>query len=387
MNINKFIPYGQQSIDENDINEVVKVLKSDYLTTGPKIKEFEDVICNYIGCKYAVVFSNGTAALHGAIYAAGIKEGDEVITSPLTFAASANCALYVGAKPIFADIDEGTFNIDYIEVNKKITDKTKAIVAVDFTGQSVDIDRIRESIEGKDIVIIQDAAHSLGTKYKGDFVGNIADMTMFSFHPVKTITTGEGGAIVTNNENFYSKLLDFRSHGITRDRSKFINEDEGPWYYEQQFLGYNYRMTDIQAVLGISQMKKLDRFISRRKEIVNVYNKAFSNNDLIILQKNIEESDTVSHLYVLRFDFSKLGINRRQLFEILKERNIGVNVHYIPVYLHPYYQELGYEKGICPISERVYESMITLPLHPNMSNDDVDYVIENLLNILDNNRK
>ena len=309
---NELLPYAKQYIDNKDCFVVNEVLKSDFLTTGPKVKEFEEIIANYVGAKYAVAFSNGTAALHGACYAAGIGTGDEVITTPITFAASANCVLYMGATPIFADIDEETFNIDVAEIEKKVTNKTKAIIPVDYTGQAVDIDAIKDLVKGKGIVIIEDGAHSLGTKYKGARVGSLADMTMFSFHPVKTITTGEGGIITTNNEEYYRKLIYFRSHGITRDIDQLENKDVGDWYYEQLDLGFNYRMTDFQASLGISQMKKIDWFIERRKEIVARYNEAFKELDGVILQKNADFSDTVNHLYVLKLDLDKLRVDRKE---------------------------------------------------------------------------
>ena len=381
------LPYARQYIDDDDCLAVSTVLKSDYLTTGPKVKEFEEIIADFVGAKYAVSFSNGTAALHGACYAAGIGKGDEVITTPMTFAASANCVLYSGGTPVFADIDEYTFNIDVNEIAKKITDKTKAIIPVDYTGQAADIDGIKELVKGTEIVIIEDGAHSLGTKYKGTRVGAIADMTMFSFHPVKTITTGEGGIITTNNEEYYTKLINFRSHCITRDINQLVDKEAGGWYYEQLDLGYNYRMTDIQAALGISQMKKVDWFIQRRKEIVMKYNEAFRDLDGIILQKNAEFSDTVNHLYVIKLDLNKLKADRKEIYNALLAENIGVNVHYIPVYWHPYYQKLGYKKGLCPKAEELYNSILTLPLFPAMTDNDVEDVIGGVYKIINYYRK
>ncbi|NMA03718.1 MAG: UDP-4-amino-4,6-dideoxy-N-acetyl-beta-L-altrosamine transaminase [Clostridiales bacterium] len=378
----KSLPYARQYVDNEDCIEVNKVLKSAFLTTGPKVQEFEREISNYVGAKYAVAFSSGTAALHGACHAAGIGAGDEVITTPMTFAASANCVLYMGGTPVFADINLDTFNIDPNEIAKKITDKTRAIIPVDYTGQAVDMDSIKDSIKGKDIVIIQDAAHSLGTKYKGTKVGNLADMTMFSFHPVKTITTGEGGIITTNNKEYYKKLINFRSHCITRDTDQHINKDCGGWYYEQLDLGFNYRMTDFQAALGISQMKKIDWFIKRRKEIVDIYNEAFKNLEGVILQKNPDYSDTVNHLYVLKLDLSKLTVGRREIFGAFQAENIGVFVHYIPVYWHPYYQRLGYKKGLCPKAEELYNSILTVPLFPAMTDEDLEDVIDGFYKIV-----
>lgn len=262
-----YLPYAQQWVDEEDVGEVVKVLKSDFLTTGPKIEEFEKRFADYVGAKYAVSISNGTAALHAACFAVGINEGDEVITSPITFAASANCVLYQGGKPVFADINPKSYNIDVEDIERKITKKTKAIIPVDFTGQAVDIDGINEIAKKYGLVVIEDAAHSLGAEYKGKKIGSLVDMTTFSFHPVKHITTGEGGMITTNDEKLYNKLKLFRTHGITRDKEILHNKEEGPWFYEQLELGYNYRMTDIQAALGISQLNKINGFLKRRREI------------------------------------------------------------------------------------------------------------------------
>lgn len=384
---NELLPYAKQYVNDEDCLAVNEVLKSDFLTTGPKVKEFEEIIANYVGAKYAVAFSNGTAALHGACYAAGIGEGDEVITTPITFAASANCVLYMGGTPVFVDIDSNTFNIDVNKIAKKITNKTKAIIPVDYTGQAVDIDTIKDLIKGRDIVIIEDGAHSLGTKYKGIRVGSLADMTMFSFHPVKTITTGEGGIITTNNEEYYRKLVSFRSHGITRDIAQIENKDGGNWYYEQLDLGFNYRMTDFQAALGISQMKKIDWFIERRKEIVARYNEAFKELDGIILQENADFSDTVNHLYVLKLDLDKLRVDRKEIFNALIAENIGVHVHYIPVYWHPYYQKLGYKKGLCPKAEELYNTILTVPLFPAMTDEDVEDVINGFYKIINYYRK
>lgn len=372
----KKIYYGHQYLDDKDYEAVLDVLKSDYLTCGPKINELEDKLCKLTGAKYAVVCSNGTAALHMAAMAAGLGKGDELITTPITFAASANCALYVGATPVFADINEETYNIDPASVEAHITDKTKAVVAVDYTGQAVELDRLTKICKDNNLVLIEDGAHSVGTLYNGKGIGSIADMTTFSFHPVKTITGGEGGAVLTNSEEYYKKLLLARSHGITRDASLLENESDGPWYYEMVDIGYNYRMTDIQAGLIISQLDKLAIFKARRKEIVNKYNDAFSKLDSIIVQKEIPESDTARHLYILRLNTENLTINRRQFFDALGAENVVCNVHYIPVYYFPQYERMGYKKGLCPKAEALYDSMISIPLYYGMSDQDVNDVIE-----------
>lgn len=372
----KKIYYGHQCLDDSDYEAVLEVLKSDYLTCGPKINELEDRLCKLTGAKYAVVCSNGTAALHIAAMAAGLKEGDELITTPITFAASANCALYVGATPVFADINRETYNIDPDSVEAHITPRTKAVVAVDYTGQAVELDRLTKICRDNNLVLIEDGAHSIGTLYNGRGIGSVADMTTFSFHPVKTITGGEGGAVLTNSEEYYKKLLLARSHGITRDTSLMDNKDEGPWYYEMVDMGYNYRMTDIQAGLIISQLNKLDKFKARRKEIVNRYNEAFEKIDGIIVQKEIPESDTARHLYILRLDLEKLTIDRRQFFDAMGAENVVCNVHYIPVYYFPQYKKLGYKKGLCPEAEALYDSMMSIPLYYGMSDSDVDDVIE-----------
>ena len=367
--------YGHQYIDEDDIRAVVDVLKSDYLTCGPKIGELEEKLCEVTGARYAVVCSNGTAALHIACLAAGVAPGDEVITTPITFAASANCALYCGAKPVFADINENTYNIDPDNVEKLTNEKTKAVVAVDFTGQSVELDRLLAHCRKHNLVLIEDGAHVIGTSYKGRMNGSIADMTTMSFHPVKTVTGGEGGAVLTNSKEYYEKLLLYRAHGITRDPRLMEHEPDGPWYYEQIALGMNYRMTDMQAALIISQLNKLPRFMERRKAIVKVYNEAFSKLPQLFVQQEITESDTTRHLYILRLRPEKLTIARKQFFEALAAENICCNVHYIPTYYFPYYEKLGYQRGLCPNAEKLYAEEISLPLYYAMTDQDVEDVI------------
>ena len=379
--------YGHQYIDDADIQAVVDVLKSDYLTCGPKITELEEKLCQITGAKYAVVCSNGTAALHMACMAAGVEPGDEVITTPITFAASANCALYCGAKPVFADINDKTYNIDPENVKALTTEKTKAVVAVDFTGQSVELDKLMAHCKENNLVLIEDGAHVIGTKYNGQPNGSIADMTTFSFHPVKTVTGGEGGAVMTNNEEYYQKLLLARSHGITRDTALMEEEPHGGWYYEQVSLGYNYRMTDIQAGLLISQLDKLPMFSQRRKEIVAKYDEAFLQMPEIQVQEEIPESDTTRHLYILRIKPEMLTINRREFFDALAAENIMCNVHYIPTYYFPHYQRLGYEKGICPKAEKLYDEMMSLPLYFGMTNQDADDVIAAVKKLVEYYRK
>ena len=375
--------YGHQYIDDADIQAVVEVLKSDYLTCGPKIEELEKKLCAVTGAKYAVVCSNGTAALHMACQAAGIGAGDEMITTPITFAASANCALYCGAKPVFADINEETYNIDPANVESLTTEKTKAVVAVDYTGQSVELDRLLAHFRKHNLVLIEDGAHVIGTSYNGKKNGSIADMTTLSFHPVKTVTGGEGGAVLTNSEEYYQKLLLYRSHGITKNPAKMEHEPDGPWYYEQVALGMNYRMTDMQAALIISQLDKLPLFMKRRKEIVKAYDEAFSKLPQLFVQKEIPQSDTTRHLYILRIIPEKLKIDRKQFFEALAAENICCQVHYIPVYYFPYYEKLGYQKGLCPKAEKLYEEEISLPLYYAMTDQDVDDVIQAVTKIVE----
>ena len=383
----KKIGYGHQYIDDDDIQAVVDVLKSDFLTCGPKIDEAEAKLCEITGAKHAVLIANGTAALHATTFAAGIGAGDEVITTPITFAASANCALYCGGKPVFADINPETYNIDPADIERKITEKTKAVVAVDFTGQACEIDRIRDICEAHNLIYIEDAAHSLGTKYNGKPVGSLADMTEFSFHPVKTCTAGEGGAITTDNDDFYKKLVLFRTHGITRVQDWMDKPSEGGWYYQQVDLGYNYRMTDMQAALLSSQLDKLDMFAARRKELVKRYNEAFSAVPEITVQKEIPESDTVRHLYIIQLNLEMLKCGRREVFDALQAEGVGVNVHYIPVYSFPYYQKLGYKMGSCLNAEKLYERIISIPLFYSMTNEDQDKVVEAVKKVINYYRK
>ena len=368
--------YGHQCIDEDDVKAVSEVLVSDYLTCGPKVSELEEKLAKYCGSKYAVSVSNGTAALHCACIAAGLKSGDEVITTPLTFAASANCVLYVGATPVFADVNPETYNIDPESIRAHITDKTKAVIAVDFTGQCVENEKIRAICDEYNLIFIEDAAHAIGSAYNNKKVGSLADMTCFSFHPVKTITSGEGGAITCNDEALYKKLVLAHTHGITHDETLMEEAPhEGPWYYEQVSLGYNYRLTDIQAALLLSQLNKLESFKKRRQEIVRKYNEAFSEIPEIIVQKEIPESDTCRHLYIIRLDLSKLNCTRREFFDAMGAENIQCQVHNVPTYFFPYYQHLGYKKGLCPNAEEIYKGILSIPLYPTLSDKDTDDVI------------
>lgn len=379
---NKKLYYSHQYIDEADIRAVEEVLRSDYLTTGPHITECEEKLCRVTGAKHAVLCSNDTAALHMAVMAIGLGPGDELITTPITFAASANCALYVGARPVFADIDEATWNIDPACIEACITPRTKAVVAVDYGGQSVNQDAILALKKKHSFVYIEDAAHSIGTSYKGKPVGSFADMTTLSFHAVKTITGGEGGAVLTDSEELYEKLLLLRTHGITRNPAQMVHQPDGPWYYEQVALAPNYRITDMQAALISSQLDKLPVFAERKKKIVARYNEAFSKLPGCIVQQETTGSDTVRHLYVLRINPAHLSINRRQFFDAMEAENIVCNVHYIPIYYFPYYEKLGYQKGLCPKAEQLYEEMLTIPLFYAMTDQDVEDVIHAVTKIL-----
>lgn len=382
------IYYGRQWIDEEDIQAVSEVLRSSFITCGPKVDEMERTLETYTGAKYAVAVSNGTAALHCACMAAGIGAGDEVITTPLTFAASANCILYCGAVPVFADINPETYNIDPESIRAHITEKTKAVIAVDFSGQAVQHEEIRAICDEFHLVFIEDAAHAIATKYKGRQVGSLADLTTFSFHPVKTITGGEGGAVLTSQEKLYRKLALARTHGITHEASMMENPvKEGPWHYEQIALGYNYRITDFQAALIVSQMKKLDGFAARRKEIVKRYDTAFSELSELILQKEIPESDTCRHLYIIRLRLDRLSCSRREFFDAMGEENVQCQVHYIPVYWFPYYQRLGYKKGLCPNAEKVYEGIMSIPIYPAMTDQDVADVIHAVRKVTENYKR
>lgn len=384
----KMLPYGHQWIDEEDIKAVSEVLHSDWITQGPKVAEFEKEFARYIGARYTVAVNSGTAALHTACFAANIEKDDEVITTPITFVASANCVIYQRGTPVFADIDADTLNIDPEEIEKKITKKTKALIPVDFTGLPVDLKEIQKIAQENNLVIIEDASHALGATYKGSKIGSISDMTIFSFHPVKHITTGEGGMITTNNKEYYERLKLFRTHGITKDKDKLLKYD-GPWYYEMQELGYNYRLTDFQCALGLSQLKKIDRIIQRRREIVKKYNCEFKDMpEIKIPEINLATSNPAWHIYIIQLDLKRLKIGRREIFETLRTENIGVNVHYIPIHLQPYYQKrFGYRLGDFPKAENYYSRSITLPIFPKMSDKDVDDVIKAVKKVINYYKK
>lgn len=384
----KLLPYGHQWIDEEDIKAVIEVLRSDWITQGPKVAEFEKEFAKYVRARYAVAVNSGTAALHTACFAAQIEKGDEVMTTPITFAASANCVLYQGGTPVFADIKEDTLNIDPEEIKKKINQKTKALIPVDFTGLPVDLEEIQKIARKYNLVIIEDASHALGATYKDSKIGSISDMTIFSFHPVKHITTGEGGMITTNNKEYYERLKLFRTHGITKDKDKLLKYD-GPWYYEMQELGYNYRLTDFQCALGLSQLKKIDRIIQRRREIVQKYNCEFKDMpEIKIPENNSFYSNPTWHIYMIQLNLERLKAGRKEVFEALRAENIGVNVHYIPIHLQPYYQKrFGYNLGDFPKAENYYSRAITLPIFPKMTDKDIDDVIKAVKKVINYYKK
>ncbi|WP_027955700.1 UDP-4-amino-4,6-dideoxy-N-acetyl-beta-L-altrosamine transaminase [Halobacillus kuroshimensis] len=376
-----FLPYGSQWISKEDKEAVERVLSSPYLTTGPAVASFERKTAAYTGAAYAVSFSSGTAALHAACFTAGIGKGDEVITSPLTFAASANCVLYCGGTPVFADVDPRTYLITPESIEAAVTERTKAVIPVDFTGQPADYEAIRKVADKYNLLIIEDAAHALGASYRAQKVGALSDMTMFSFHPVKPVTTGEGGIITTNDENWYKTLLQFRTHGITKHAADFIQE-RAPWEYEMQFLGFNYRMTDLQAALGESQLDRLDTFTSMREAYADYYNNAFRTVKGVTIPYQEQGRRSSWHLYILKLDEEMID-RRKEIFEALTAENIGVNVHYMPVYEQPYYQKNGFDQVSCPTAEKLYQQFLTLPLFPAMGQQDLDDVIEAVRKVLD----
>ncbi len=368
----KQIPYSCQTISDSDIKEVVKVLKSPFLTCGPKVGEFEKALAKYVGCKEAVVVSSGTAALHAAYFALGIKEGDEVITTPLTFSATSAGFCYLGAEPVFCDILPDTLNINPKEIEKKITKKIKAIAIVDFAGMPCDLKEIKKIAKKYKLPLVEDACHSFGGEYFSKKVGNFADLTCLSFHPVKGMTTAEGGAILTNNLKLAQKMRTFRHHGAVKDPKR------GGWYYEIKELGYNYRLTDLQCALGLSQLKKLDSFIKSRREIAQRYRIAFKNDPEIILQVEPDGYRSAYHLFVVQLKTK----NRQVIYEALKAKGILTQVHYIPLHLQPAYQKYGYKRGDFPITEKYYSRCLSLPIYPTLTNTQQDYIIKTLKALL-----
>jgi len=377
----KLLPYGRQQIDEEDIAAVADTLRSDWLTTGPKVNEFEEAFAARVGAKYAVSFSSGTAALHGAAFAAGIETGDEAITSPLTFAATPNSVLYQGGRPVFADIRPDTLNIDPEYAARCITSRTKAILPVDYAGHPADLDEIGQIAEHHGLTIIEDACHALGAEYRGSRVGSISHMTIFSFHPVKHLTTGEGGMVTTDNPQFANALRKFRNHGIGADAHE--RHARGQWEYEMVLLGYNYRLTDIACALGLRQLSKLEQNLQRRRQIAKTYSADLNGVPGILLPAVLDYVAPAWHLYSVQLDLQKMGANRAEIFRALRAENIGVNVHYIPAHFHPYYrQRFGYHGGEFPVVEAAYERLITLPLFHGMSEEDVEDVVSGVKKVM-----
>ncbi|KTD18976.1 UDP-4-amino-4,6-dideoxy-N-acetyl-beta-L-altrosamine transaminase [Legionella jordanis] len=379
------LPYARQSIDEDDRKAVEDVLKGDWLTTGPMVKQFEEAVSHYAGAKEAVAVNTGTAALHAAAWAANIGSGDEVIVPAISFVASANCVLYLGGKPVFADLSPDTLNIDPKEIERKITSKTKAIIAVDFAGHPCDHDAIRDIAKKNNLTVIEDAAHSLGASYKSQKVGSIQEMTILSFHPVKHVTTGEGGMVLTNDAAKAKRMRSFRHHGIDLDFHQRAQTQS--WRYDIIGLGYNYRIPDINCALGLSQLSKLDAWLERRRFIADCYQEGLSDLSAIELPTERENCSSAWHLYVMRLNFNQLKANRDEIFAALRAENIGVNVHYIPIPWMSYYQQLGYQKGNWPVAETEYERMISLPMFPAMNDKDIEDAIAAIRKVITAYRK
>jgi len=383
------IYYGKQSINEEDIKAVEEVLRSDFLTQGPAIERFERSVADYCGAKYAVAVCNATAALHIACLSAGLSGGGILWTSPITFVASANCGRYCGADVDFVDIDEKTYNISVAALEEKLRHARRdnhlpqVVIPVHLAGQSCDMARIKELSEEYNFTVIEDASHAVGADYLHTKVGSCAfsDMAVFSFHPVKIITTGEGGMVLTNRKDLYEKLRLYRSHGITRDLSKMTRESDGAWYYQQIELGCNYRMTDIQAALGSSQMRRLDSFIVRRRDLAARYDELLRDLPLVT-PYTMEGTNPSWHIYVVRLSFDQRCKTKQQIFEEMKERGIVLNLHYIPVHRQPYYENLGFRQGDFPESEKYYEEAFTLPLYYDLTNDEQDRIVEALRSVL-----
>lgn len=369
------LPYGRQCIDEDDIAAVVRALRSDWLTTGPRVEEFESAFAAATGSPHAVALSSGTAALHAIMFGLGIGAGDEVILPAMTFAATANSVVYQGGTPIFADVSQDTLLLDCERVEEKITARTKGIVAVDYAGHPCNYERLQALAERYGVALVSDTCHALGAQYRGRPAGSLALMSAFSLHPVKHITTGEGGVVTTHDRGLSERLRRFRNHGITTDHR--TRATAGAWFYEMESLGFNYRLTDIQSALGLSQLGKLDRWIERRRDIARRYDAAFCETETVRPLSVRADVHHAYHLYVVRLDLDKLGCSRDDIYRALRAQGIGVNVHYIPVHLHPYYrQRFGTGSGLCPVAEEAYERILSLPLFPTMTDADVSDVIE-----------
>jgi perosamine synthetase len=376
------LPYGRQAVDEDDIAAVSEALRSDWLTTGPRVGEFEEVFAGTVGAKFAVSFCSGTAALHGAAFAAGLGPGDEAVTSPMTFCATANCVLYQRARPFFADVSADTLNLDPAAAEEKLSARTKAILPVDYSGHAADLDALMDLAERHGLIVIEDASHALGGEYRGRRIGSVAHMTTFSLHPVKHVTTGEGGVVTTDNADFAETLRRFRNHGISSDARQ--RQSVGQWQYEMVLLGMNYRLPDINCALGTSQMKKLDQNLARRREIAAAYGARLAGMPGLILPVARPEVNPAWHLYAVRVDAAQLSVGRGEIYRALRAENIGVNVHYIPVHLHPYYRErVGYKGGEFPVAEAAYEQLLSLPMFPAMTDADVDDVVRAMGKVLE----
>lgn len=380
------IYYGKQFIDEQDINAVIEVLKSDFLTQGPVIEKFEKAVAEYCGVKYAVAVTNATSALHIACLAAGLDKDDILWTSPITFTASANCGRYCGADVDFVDIDDNSYDMSVAALKEKLEKskiKPKVVIPVHLAGQSCEMQEIYDLSKQYGFTVIEDASHAIGADYKDTKVGccKYSDMTVFSFHPVKIITTGEGGVVLTNNEELYKKLTLYRSHCITRDENLMTKEADGPWYYQQIGLGFNYRMTELQAALGLSQLAKVDKFVARRRQLAERYNELLKDLPLKLPYQNID-TDSSWHLYIVRVDFNKIKRTKKEIFAEMKAKGVCLNLHYIPVHTQPYYQNLGFKNGDFPVSEKYYEEAFTLPLYYSLTDEQQEYVVSALKEVL-----
>lgn len=369
------LPYGRQWVEDDDAAVVLEVLRSDWLTTGPKVGDFERAFAQFVGAGNAVAVSNGTAALHAAMHAIGVGPGDEVIVPAMTFVASANCVVFQGGTPVFTDVSKETLLLDPAQVEARITERTKAILAVDYTGQPCDYDKLRSIADRHHLVLIADACHAIGGRYRGRPVGSLADLSTFSFHPTKNMTTGEGGMITTDDADMARRLRSFRNHGLTMDSHE--REQVGSWYYEMSELGYNYRLTDLQSALGLSQLRKLPEWIKRRQEIARRYHAAFAKLNTFKPLGTHRHILHAYHLYVIQLNLKQLQATRNDVFSTLRAAGIGVNVHYIPVHLHPFYaQRFGTGPGLCPVAEAAYERILSLPIFPRMEEEDIESVIK-----------